>query len=101
MCVVKVAMCVVLQWSEVLAHISQGLGENYVPHVLLTQQKFQAQLTAFKRDPNTNILLLPFKSGSKGLNIVEATHVLLVEPQLNLGTEVQAIGRIHRIGQTK
>ena len=90
-----------VQWPEVLSHISHCLQENHVPYVLLSQHNFQAQLTSFKIDPCLNVLLLPFKSGSKGLNIVEATHVLLVEPQLSLGTEVQAIGRVHRIGQTK
>ena len=46
-------------------------------------------------------VLLPFKSGCAGLNVVEATHVFLIEPLLNVAVEAQAIGRVHRIGQAK
>jgi hypothetical protein len=46
-------------------------------------------------------MLLPLKSGCNGLNVVEATHVFLIEPLLNVAMEAQAIGRVHRIGQEK
>merc|ERR1712080_65199 len=36
-----------------------------------------------------------------GLNIVEAQHVLMVDPCMNPAMHMQAIGRVHRIGQTK
>ena len=47
------------------------------------------------------VLLLPINQGANGLNLVEAQHVIMIEPLLNPAAEAQAVNRVHRIGQTR
>ena len=47
------------------------------------------------------VLLLPAKQGAAGLNLTEAQHVVFLEPWLDPAAEAQAVGRVHRIGQSK
>jgi len=68
---------------------------------MLMHNKSQNGVVEFRKDPQVQVLLLPIHSGANGLNLIEAKHVLLVEPILNKAQELQAIGRIHRIGQTR
>ncbi|XP_062862969.1 E3 ubiquitin-protein ligase SHPRH [Trichomycterus rosablanca] len=89
-------------WQGVLDIIAKALLDNNLEFSQINGiHKFQENLSSFKYEEKINILLLPLHTGSNGLNIIEATHVLLVEPILNPAHELQAIGRVHRIGQTK
>ncbi|XP_068194536.1 E3 ubiquitin-protein ligase SHPRH isoform X2 [Antennarius striatus] len=97
------AKCLVFStWLSVLDIIAKALFDNNMEFSQINGiHKFQENLSSFKYEEKINILLLPLHTGSNGLNIIEATHVLLVEPILNPAHELQAIGRVHRIGQTK
>ncbi|KAF2740528.1 ATP-dependent DNA helicase [Polyplosphaeria fusca] len=55
----------------------------------------------FKADPAMECFLLDAKSDSSGLNLVNATYVFLCEPLINPAIELQAIARVHRIGQQR
>lgn len=97
------AKCLVFStWLSVLDIIAKALFDNNMEFSQINGiRKFQENLCSFKYEEKINILLLPLHTGSNGLNIIEATHVLLVEPILNPAHELQAVGRVHRIGQTK
>jgi E3 ubiquitin-protein ligase SHPRH len=47
------------------------------------------------------VLLLLVSQGGLGLNLVEAQHVVLLEPLLDPAVEQQAISRVNRFGQTR
>lgn len=55
----------------------------------------------FKTDPAIDCFLLDAKSNASGLNLVNATYVFLCEPLINPAIELQAIARVHRIGQQR
>merc|ERR1712228_408378 len=90
-------------WNGVLDILGEALDHNDIKYAALQSGpvKFHRNLQKFKNRKDVNVLLLPLKSGANGLNLIEASHVLLVEPILNPAEELQAIGRVHRIGQKK
>ncbi len=56
---------------------------------------------AFEAAPAGSVLSAQIQSGGTGLNIQSASVVILCEPQYKPSTENQAIGRAHRMGQTR
>lgn len=59
------------------------------------------QIKLFKSGPQGAVFLIQIKAGGQGLNLQEATRVYITAPSWNPATELQAIGRSHRTGQTK
>ena len=59
------------------------------------------QIEDFKKAAPGAIFIIQIKSGGQGLNLQEATRVYITAPSWNPATELQAIGRAHRTGQTK
>jgi hypothetical protein len=98
----RVKSLVFSQWDEALQIAEAALVRNDIPCLRLTSARKTADLLErFVSDPSIDVLLLPFKSGAEGLNITAATHVFFLEPLLEPSVEQQAIGRVHRMGQTQ
>ena len=90
------------QWDDMLSLIARALSENEVPFRRLQGAgTLDAALHSFRNDPSVRVLLLPLKSGANGISLVEAQHVFLSEPLLERAVEAQAVGRVHRMSQTR
>jgi E3 ubiquitin-protein ligase SHPRH len=64
-------------------------------------KKLNQDIVDFKKDNYISCFLLNTVAQAAGLTFTNASHVFLCEPIVNLSFELQAINRIHRIGQTK
>ena len=57
-------------------------------------------INTFTTDPDHKIFLLSTRAANLGLNLTSATTVILYDSDLNPMVDLQAIARVHRIGQT-
>ena len=71
-------------------------------HILTGQTKDrQAVVNAFQSDKGAGVFLLSLRAAGTGLNLTNASYVVLYDPWWNPAVEAQAIDRSHRIGQTQ
>jgi SNF2 family DNA or RNA helicase len=73
----------------------------YMYHGRLSTSERTDVIESFKTDTKAKVLLINLRAGGTGLNLVEANHVILMEPYWNDAEEQQAINRCYRIGQKK
>ena len=59
------------------------------------------QIQLFNQCAGGAVFLIQIKAGGQGLNLQSATRVYIMEPSWNPATELQAIARSHRTGQTQ
>ena len=67
----------------------------------VSKEDREEQIERFKRRKTGCVFLIQIKAGGVGLNLQEATRVYITSPSWNPATELQAIGRAHRTGQTQ
>jgi non-specific serine/threonine protein kinase len=98
----------ILVFSSFVKHISlytDWCKKQHVPYCLLTgetaTENRETEVNEFQTNPQKQLFFISLKAGSVGLNLTQATFVVLLDPWWNPFAENQAIARAHRIGQTK
>lgn len=58
-------------------------------------------IEALNDDPSIRFILCGLKAGGCGINLTRANVVFMMDPWWNDATEMQAVDRCHRVGQTR
>ncbi|KDO17897.1 hypothetical protein SPRG_15673 [Saprolegnia parasitica CBS 223.65] len=94
--------CIVFsQWPEALSLLQTALSAKNIASLHLQRTSQTSLRDEFHSNPNARVLLLPLKKYNHGLNLVEATHVFLVEPTFEPALQEQAMARVQRLSQTQ
>jgi SNF2 family DNA or RNA helicase len=93
------------QFMGEMDRIQELLAEEGIPTQRIdgsvSKEQREARISAFKKGPANSVFIIQIKAGGVGLNLQEATRVYITCPAWNPATELQAIGRAHRTGQTQ
>ncbi len=91
------------QFTSYLAIVRRYLDQRNIPYEYLDGQtrNRKERIEHFQSDPACGVFLISLKAGGLGLNLTAADYVFLLDPWWNPAVEMQAIDRMHRIGQTR
>ncbi|MDE3067024.1 MAG: DEAD/DEAH box helicase [Verrucomicrobiota bacterium] len=91
------------QFVQMLQRLDKEcLARQIKTHMLTGQTKDRQQVvSAFQADASPGVFLLSLRAAGTGLNLTNASYVVLYDPWWNPAVEAQAIDRSHRIGQTQ
>ncbi|KAI3817047.1 hypothetical protein L1987_10834 [Smallanthus sonchifolius] len=93
------------QWTRMLDLFEMSLNQYFIEYRRLdgsmSLSSRDRAVKQFNTDPEVTVMLMSLKAGNLGLNMVAASHVILLDLWWNPTTEDQAIDRAHRIGQTR
>ncbi|KAK2594757.1 hypothetical protein QQS21_007504 [Conoideocrella luteorostrata] len=67
----------------------------------MTNAAKESAMNMMKDEPEQRVMITGLRCGGQSLNLTFANRVIIVDPWWNISAEDQAVGRIHRIGQTK
>ncbi len=91
------------QFVRMLKLLEVECAKRGMPTHLLTGESKNRNdiVNNFQADQNPSIFLLSLRAAGTGLNLTNASYVILYDPWWNPAVEAQAIDRSHRIGQTQ
>lgn len=90
-------------WSRLLRLVEGALGDNSIAYTSIAGAQADTRVAAlrkFIKDPDCTVLTVVMSTGggAAGLTLTVASHVFLLEPNLNPGLEAQAAARVYRLG---
>jgi hypothetical protein len=91
------------QFVQMLQILERECALRQIPtHILTGETKNRQEVVnAFQNTAEASVFLLSLRAAGTGLNLTNASYVILYDPWWNPAVEAQAIDRSHRIGQTR
>jgi non-specific serine/threonine protein kinase len=79
---------------------AEGINYNLLTGNTAVKDR-EKEVLDFKSNADSLLFFISLKAGGTGLNLTQASYVIILDPWWNPFAELQAIGRAHRIGQTQ